>query len=206
MTRLASCNAPSKSLRSYRRRARLSGSTCAKAECAQEKNKTATKIQLTLFIHIVLSKPSRRPKPRRRNELFVLDFVERLSRHQIIDSAVRFYSVNILTCRYPLRQGRLSDKHMKHIRIFRDIIQHGSMKTRVRFLRFGRRRKFNYGLMQLPLLDNSRIILRHQITSIPAKRVHALIYLSRNHINVYLTCLGGQDSDIVWTIRAAEIR
>src|SRR5215470_15513939 len=159
MTRSASCKAASKSLRSYRRRARPSGS-CAKAECAQEKDKAATKIQLTLFIPIILSKPSRRPTPRRRNELLVLDFHERLSGHHIIDSAIRFYSVNILPRRYPLRYGRLSDKHMKYIRIFRDIIQHGGMITRFCFLRFGRGRKFNYGLMQLPLLDNSRIILR----------------------------------------------
>src|SRR5262245_52679331 len=56
MTRLASCNAPSKSLRSYRRRARPSGSVCANAECAQEKNKTTTKIQVHLFILIIPSK------------------------------------------------------------------------------------------------------------------------------------------------------
>src|SRR5215471_16269646 len=101
MTRLASCNAPSKSLRSSRESARPSGS-CAKAECAQEKNKTTTKIQLHLFILIIPSKTSRRPKARRRDELLVLDFVERLSSHQIIDSAVRFYPVKILARRHPL--------------------------------------------------------------------------------------------------------
>src|SRR5262245_3933580 len=93
MTRLVSCNAPSKSLRSYRRRARPSGSVCANAECAQEKNKTTTKIQVHLFILIIPSKISRRPKARRRDELLVLDFVERLSRHHIIDGAIRFYPV-----------------------------------------------------------------------------------------------------------------
>src|SRR5215813_1104303 len=74
MTRLTSCKAASKSLRSYRRRARPSGSVCANAECAQEKNKAATKIQPTLFILIILSKPSRRHTP-----------------HQMIAGAIRFY-------------------------------------------------------------------------------------------------------------------
>src|SRR5262245_11489106 len=49
MTRLASCKAPSKSLRSYRKRARSIGS-CANAEFAQDKNETAIKIQLTFFM------------------------------------------------------------------------------------------------------------------------------------------------------------